>query len=200
MICDSKYYYINLDHRSDRNDHMLKQFDIFNISNYERINAVKENFGAIGCTRSHIIVLEKFIESNDDFCFVLEDDFEFTVRPDQYNKLLTKLESSNIDWNVILLSANVLQGPGYNDFLRSCLNAQTTSGYIINKKYANTLLSNYIEGLNLLIETKNTKYCIDRHWKKLQKPENNWFIFMPKCGKQMLSFSDIESRKVNYNC
>jgi GR25 family glycosyltransferase involved in LPS biosynthesis len=200
MLHNSKYYYINLDHRLDRNDHILAQFKKFNISNYERINAIKEDFGPIGCTRSHIIALEKFIQSGDDTCFILEDDFEFVITPEEYADLLNKLEVSNIDWNIILLAANVLQAPGYNNFLRTCLNAQTTSGYMVNKNYANVLLSNYLEGLYLLIESKHTKYCIDRHWKYLQKPKSKWYIFMPKCGKQLCGFSDIEGKKVNYNC
>lgn len=200
MIRDSKYYYINLDHRTDRNDHILNQFNKFNISNYERINAIQEDFGAIGCSRSHIVAIEKFINSDEEVCFVLEDDFQFVISPDRYNDLLHKLETSNIDWNIVLLAGNVLQASGYNEFLRTCLNAQTTSGYMLHKKFANLLLSNYIEGLNLLIEFKKSHFCIDRYWKKLQKPRYNWFIFNPKCGKQLSGFSDIEHKKTNYNC
>lgn len=199
-MLNSKYYYINLDHRTDRNNHIIDQFKKFEITNYERIQAIKEDFGAIGCTRSHIIAIEKFIQSDEETCFVLEDDFEFTISREKYSYLLQKLEISKIDWNIVLLAANVLQGPGYNDFLRQCLNAQTTSGYMVHKKFANTLLDNYTEGLNLLVNSRQSSYCIDRYWKRLQKPKNNWFIFMPKCGRQMLSFSDIEQKKTNYGC
>jgi GR25 family glycosyltransferase involved in LPS biosynthesis len=197
---NTKYYYINLDNRTDRNTHMIRQFDTFNIKNYTRISATKESFGAIGCTKSHIIALKKFIDSGDDICFILEDDYKFVIDPEKYNELLQKLEHSKIYWNIVLLAGNILHSIEHNDFLRKCLNAQTTSGYMINKIFARLLLTNYETGLASLTKTKNKKYCIDQHWKLLQKPENNWFVFIPKCGKQMSSFSDIERRKVNYNC
>lgn len=195
---NSKYYYINLDHRSDRNQFMVDQFKKFQISNYERIHGIKENFGHIGCSKSHILAIKKFIDSKEDICFILEDDFEFIIDQKTYNDLLDKLYLSHINWNMVLLAANVLQAPGFNNFLRTCLNAQTTAGYMINKKFATTLLKNYEDGLDLLIRTKNTKYCIDQYWKKLQNKNNNWYIFTPKCGKQMAGFSDIENRRVDY--
>lgn len=195
-----RYYYINLDSRSDRNDHMIQQFDKFNIKNYTRISAIKNTFGHIGCSESHIIAIKKFIDSTDDICCILEDDYKFIIDPEKYNDLLVKLEQSQIYWNMVLLAGNILQSLDHNDFLKKCLNVQTTAGYMVNKMFAKMLLNNYEEGCGLLKVSKNKKYCIDQHWKKLQKPQNNWFIFMPKCGKQMLSFSDIERRKVNYNC
>lgn len=196
---NSKYYYINLDHRPDRNEWMVNQFKRFNISNYERISGIKEKFGHIGCSKSHIVAIKKFIDSDEDTCIILEDDFKFIVPKQTYAELLNKLYSSSTEWNIVLLAANVIQGPGYNDFLRTCLNAQTTAGYMVNKTFANNLLHNYEEGLQLLIDTKNKKYCIDQHWKKLQHPKNKWYIFSPKCGKQMAGFSDIENKKVDYN-
>ena len=92
---NTKYYYINLDNRTDRNTHMIRQFDTFNIKNYTRISAIKENFGAIGCSKSHIIALKKFIDSGDDICFILEDDYKFVIDPEKYNELLQKLENVN---------------------------------------------------------------------------------------------------------
>lgn len=190
-----KYYYINLDSRIDRNKHIINQFSEFGITNYERIPAIKESNGHIGCTKSHILAMETFIVSGLDRCIILEDDFEFTITQNIYNDLLLKLDN-NIDWNIVMLSGNIKQQKDYNDFLKICLNAQTTAGYMVNRKFSNILLENYAEGLNLFLSPKGNQgqHCID------QSEDNKWFVFSPRCGRQMQGFSDIEGRKTFYGC
>ena len=50
--------FINLEHRQDRHNHVIKQLESLNI-NGTRLNAVKLKNGALGCTISHIKCLEK---------------------------------------------------------------------------------------------------------------------------------------------
>jgi hypothetical protein len=70
------------------------------------------------------------------------------------------------------------------------LNAQTTSGYSVNKKFAKTLLENFKEGLILLKQTHNLElYSLDQYWKILQ-PISKWYCLKPKIGKQIKSYSD----------
>lgn len=195
------YYYINLAHRTDRNDHMINQFKDYNITNYERIEAVKHTRPPIGCSSSHIITLEKFIQSQLDYCIIMEDDFQFTVQLSKYNQLLNILFSSDIDWNIVLLAGNVLKASKYNNFLKKCVDVQTTSGYLVHRKFANKLLDNYKTGKELFEQKHNgNKYALDRYWKRLQNTPNKFFIFNPKCGKQLASYSDIQKKKTNYGC
>jgi GR25 family glycosyltransferase involved in LPS biosynthesis len=204
-----KYYYINLNHRTDRNKHMINQFKSYNIKNYERIEGCMFNLnvenlngktnGRIGCTMSHIKTLETFINSEYEYCVIFEDDFLFTINKEEYSKKLEYVFKLNINWDVILFSSNVISSIPYNNFLHKALNCQTTSSYLVTKKYAEKLLKNYIEGLNLLKETQQSKYCIDMYWKKLQ-PDDNWYVFKPKIGKQMPSYSDISKGNVNHEC
>ena len=87
------------------------------------------------------------------------------------------------------------------DFLNKVYIATTTSSYLLSKKFAQTLLNNFIEGEKLLnSHDKNYygMYAIDQYWKKLQ-PNNNWYIFNPILGKQGNSYSDIENKHVIYN-
>ena len=61
------------------------------------------------------------------------------------------------------------------------------------------LLDNFIEGSKLLDKYgKGKNYEIDMYWKKLQKVDN-WFIFLPNLGKQLVGYSDIENKMVNYD-
>lgn len=197
-----KYYYINLDNRPDRNDHIINQFKKYNITNYSRIAAYKEiNRPAIGCTLSHINTIQQFIDSNYEYCIILEDDFKFILTPEQYSNMLNLAFNIKNEWNIILLSGNVLKSKIYNEYLKYCLNVQTTSGYMIKKEFAPILLNNFIDAYNLSTKTANSKTIhIDRHWKKLQIPKNKFFIFYPKCGRQLSGFSDISRKKVNYRC
>jgi GR25 family glycosyltransferase involved in LPS biosynthesis len=195
-----KYYYINLDSRQDRNNHIINQFKQYNITNYSRISAHKEiKRPALGCTLSHINTIQQFIDSKDPYCIILEDDFKFKIAPEQYSNMLSLALEIIDEWNIILLAGNVLKCKVYNEFLNYCLNVQTTSGYLIKKEFAPILLNNFTNAYNLSTKTVNSKTIhIDRHWKKLQRPRNKFFIFRPKCGVQLPGFSDILRKKVNY--
>lgn len=193
------YYYINLEDRIDRNIHILDQFNRFNITNYHRVSAIKENNGHIGCSKSHILAIEKFITSDKDIGILLEDDFEFIISSSLYYSILEHILNTDIEWDVILLSGNIKKQKKYNQFLNICYESQTSSGYILNKRYCKTLLTNFIEGLKNLEETGNHIYCLDQNWKKLQN-QDKWFVTNPKCGKQRNDYSDIEKKVVSYKC
>jgi GR25 family glycosyltransferase involved in LPS biosynthesis len=202
-----KYYYINLNHRNDRNNHMINMFKSYNITNYERIegcifnlnvdNLNKRTNGRIGCTMSHIKTLQTFINSEYEYCIIFEDDFIFTIDSEKYKNILNNIFELNFNWDMILFSSNVINSTPYNNFLNKALNCQTTSSYLVTKNYAKKLLNNYIEGLDFLKKTQEDQYCIDIYWKKLQ-PQDNWYIINPKIGKQMPSYSDIEKRNASY--
>jgi GR25 family glycosyltransferase involved in LPS biosynthesis len=71
---DIKIFYINLDKRKDRRKHMeniLKGYD------YERVSAIEDEDGYIGCAKSHILCLKMAKQRNLDKVIILEDDFMF---------------------------------------------------------------------------------------------------------------------------
>ena len=77
-------------------------------------------------------------------------------------------------------------------------NCQTTSGYIIHKRFIPILLKNFEDCVSIL-ETKNNKnMAIDQNWKSLQRFENKFYVASPRLGKQRPSYSDIEKKEVSY--
>ena len=55
----TKYtYYINLKHRKDRKEETVNELKSFGINNPIRFNAIKDENGAIGCSKSHLEVLK----------------------------------------------------------------------------------------------------------------------------------------------
>ena len=49
--------YINLDKRVDRREHIENELNRFEL-NFERFEAIYNDFGILGCTKSHLEVLK----------------------------------------------------------------------------------------------------------------------------------------------
>lgn len=197
-----KIFYINLDRRTDRNQHILDMFNECNISPdmYERFSAIEEVNGAMGCTKSHINILKIAKERNYNYILIVEDDLIINDKTNFINNV-NKIFEDNIDFDVVQISGNVLRCSGSEyKYLSKLIDSQTTSGYIVNCKYIDKLIQNYTESLNsMILEGKKHENCLDIHWKILQKTDN-WYIFNPKLGYQMDGYSDIEKRITKYGC
>ena len=201
-------YYINLDHRRDRFEYINGELNKTNIekNKINRFSAIYvKDFGALGCAKSHCLVLEEFLKTPDTIknCIILEDDFIFNLNQEDINKLVNNFFNSNLFYNfdILMLSGNTQNEENTEyPFLTKILDSQTTSGYCVNKKFANTLLNIIKEDISKLEETKNEpKYALDIIWKKLQSI-SNWYCLKPKIGLQRESYSDIIKQNVFYNC
>jgi DNA-directed RNA polymerase len=93
--------------------------------------------------------------------------------------------------NTPLVTLLVNEDVGANtDTLMKVIDAQTTSGYIINEKIYDTLIKIWDDGTVKLIETgQHWHYAVDQIWKSLQ-PKSKWYAFTKRIGKQRPSFSD----------
>jgi len=199
-------YYINLDHRKDRNEQFKSELNKINfpINKVKRISGIYHDIGCIGCTLSHINILHQFIDSKFTNCIIFEDDFEFFDNID-YDFIINKVFQDNINYDVISLSSNIQQYIDYNNYLKRLMEGQTASGYLINKTFASKLLNNYINAVNNLIYYAN-KGILSSHvfahdiQQKILQLDNNWYVFFPVLGKQRESYSDIEKKNVNYHC
>ncbi len=66
--------YINLDRDVVRRKHMEAEFERFGLSkNYQRLRAVQNEVGAVGCLRSHLKALD-LVRRQDALVHILEDD------------------------------------------------------------------------------------------------------------------------------
>jgi hypothetical protein len=187
-----KVVYINLDHRTDRNEHMKHMTRTFG-NKVTRFSAIKTDYGLIGCCISHIQILKTAIKDNCKNILVLEDDAEWHNFQQGY-KTLRKLSSNSYD--VIMLGGSFVSHNPDTYKLFSCL---TTTGYLVNKHYIQTLISNFEEGLSLLLQnySMGPYYGLDVYWKRLQQ-KDNWYIVQPPLVYQLPSYSDIENRLVDY--
>ena len=156
-----KIVYINLEERKDRQKSIEYELRFINPDKIIRFNAIKEENGMIGCTKSHITVLEMAIQNNWKNCLILEDDMIWKNFDSNYPVLEKLIEN---DYDVIILGGIYLQ---YNKTTLKCNHAITTTAYLINNSYYSKLLQNFKDGLELrskCSETDNTynldEYCI----------------------------------------
>lgn len=193
-------FYINLEHRTDRKEHVERELTELGWE-FTRFNAIKlPNNPALGCTLSHLKILEHAKSNNLDYVVIVEDDICFTNKPfflDNFNKTI----SSGKNFDVCILSGNLIppHKPFLSDYAIQVSHSQTTTGYMVKHHYYDTLINNIKTGANLLLRnpSKLNLYAIDMYWLQLQK-RDMWIINVPLTVTQMESYSDIEHRDVNY--
>lgn len=194
-------YYINLDHRVDRNDHIINTLKNAEVESCKirRISAVYDSIMPhLGCAKSHLKCLDDFEKSEYKNCLVLEDDFILNNNVSAKDAL-NNLFKHNIAWDVMMISGftrNITRST--INYLAKVTEAQTASGYAVNKPFIHKIRNNIIECINrLTLNNHPDLYAVDQYWKKLQ-PNNNWYIFYPKLGYQIDNYSDIEKKQVSY--
>lgn len=200
-----KIIYINLKHREDRKEQIEKELVNLPKENIHRLEAVyHKNNGPLGCCESHIQAIELAIKNKWDKVLILEDDFVFLNNKEYTNNSLEMFFGLGIEWDVFMFSSNLLKYEKTEfDFLNKVIQGKTTSGYLLNSDYYQTLLQNFkncFDILNVLTYNKKLKgSCVDMGWRILQ-PKGNWYITNPKIGKQKDGFSDIMKQYKKYDC
>ena len=190
--------YINLDKRKDRKSLVEKELDNLGL-NGTRFNAIKlsphsRNYGAIGCSLSHLKCLSNAKENKWDHVMIVEDDIQFLDPETFKNQLNLFLSFSENNFDVLLLAGNnMLPFLPVNNNCIQVMNCQTTTGYIVLNHYFDTLIANIKEGISKLIQYSNDIqfYAIDKYWIKLQR-KHNWYLLTPLTVVQRKNYSDIQ--------
>jgi glycosyl transferase, family 25 len=188
-----KVVYINLDERKDRRAEIQRELlQAFPATKIQRFPAIRHEKGAIGCTKSHIAVLEMAKAASWANVLIVEDDLAWQNYDAGAQRFDAMLQSP---YDVIVLGGSYVRCNPETGRLQSC---QTTTGYIVAAHYYDTLLANFKEGLCKFEAGGLYSACaLDQYWKRLQ-PKDNWFIVQPLFCMQRPGFSDIEKRTVDY--
>jgi GR25 family glycosyltransferase involved in LPS biosynthesis len=199
-----KIIYINLERRNDRREHIETQLIKFNIKDKsERFEAIDfPDFGIYGCGMSHLYVIKNAKEKGYKNILILEDDFEFLVEPDIFEKLLSQFFELNVEYNICMISYHLNQGEIIQNtpFLTRIQEAQTASGYIVNSNYYEKMIDLYENAMPKLLDTRqHWIYANDQIWKKYQT-EDIWVCFTMRIGRQIDGYSDNTKEYQTYNC
>ena len=193
-------FYINLDHRTDRKEHVTNQLTNLGLHGFERFNAIKMENGAVGCSMSHLKILQTAFQNNWDHVLIVEDDITFLDLDLFKANFETFLQRNGNNWDVILLAGNNM--PPYDTIDDVCIKVkrcQTTTGYLVNGHYIKKLMENVKMGLTQLMykPASHAMYAIDKFWFLLQAVDK-WYLIVPPTVVQREDYSDIEKRQTNY--
>tara|TARA_B110000967_G_scaffold209873_1_gene268226 strand:+ start:1502 stop:2176 length:675 start_codon:yes stop_codon:yes gene_type:complete len=192
-------FFINLNERTDRLDHVTTEFNKMNLT-AEKVKGIKLDNGALGCTLSHIKCLKLAKERKYEHVFICEDDIEFLNPPLFLEKLNLLYENKSIYWDVLVVGGNTV--PPYKLITEYCIrvsHSQTTTGYIVKNTFYDILINNFTESANKLMANPTDKlnYALDRYWLQLQK-QYHFCMLIPPTVVQYESYSDIEESNKNY--
>jgi len=193
-------FYINLDHRTDRKEHVTGQLTNLGLQGFERFNAIKMENGAVGCSMSHLKILQTAVQNNWDHVLIVEDDITFLDQALFKTNFETFLQRNGNNWDVILFAGNNM--PPYDTIDDVCIKVkrcQTTTGYLVNGHYIKKLMENVKMGLTQLMykPASHAMYAIDKFWFVLQAVDK-WYLIIPPTVVQREDYSDIEKKRTNY--
>ena len=193
-------FFINLNHRTDRKQHVEKQLRSVGISSPVRFSAIRLPNGAIGCGMSHLRCLEHARNNAWDHVLIVEDDIQF-LDPSLFVNQMNAFLQNQKEWDVLLLGGNNV--PPYREVDTTCVQVsfcQTTTGYLVKNHYFETLINNIRLGISHLIREPNNRimYAIDKFWILLQR-QDKWFLIIPLTVTQREDYSDIERMPTNYS-
>jgi len=165
-----------------------------------RIDGIHKKNGALGCGLSHIKALkqlQKKLTNKYDYGIIMEDDFKWKNDIKTTQILLKEIfELKKKDWNMILIACNGYGNKNKTEgLLQPVGDCQTTTGYLIQKRYIPTLLQNFKECMeqSTNIDEHDAIHTpihhIDQYWKRLQK--DKWYVTDPLLGIQAGLSSDI---------
>ena len=198
-ISDIKHaFYINLESRPDRKQHVEHQLKTIGIP-AERFNAIKLSNGALGCSISHLKILEMAKKNSWSHVLIMEDDIKF-LKPDVFIKQFNKFLETHKSFDVVLIAGNNM--PPFTNIDDTCVKVtrcQTTTGYLVQSHYFDTLIHNYRKGIEKLMKNPadHVLYALDKFWFHIQE-KHNWFLIIPLTVVQREDYSDIEKRATDY--
>ena len=189
---DIKIFYINLDSRNDRNEHMKKILEGYN---FERVSAIEDEDGYIGCAKSHIKCIEIARLRKYQKVIILEDDFIF-----KKNNSFDNIIIPNFEYDILLLCNLIMKKEKINNTFSRVYQTQWTSGHLVNNTFYNPLINNLQEGIESRIkEGKKISNNLDFYWNKLFN-DYKCICHNETFATQKEGYSDIKKEHMNrYN-
>jgi GR25 family glycosyltransferase involved in LPS biosynthesis len=184
VTANLKAWVINLDERPDRMELFKENKFPFEV---ERFSAIKADPGWIGCTQSHLAILNK----SEVPLIIFEDDFVFIESWNKVEKVMSQLPE---DWDALYLGATLMKyTERYSENLFRIKEGLCAYAIIFNsKRLVNYIISNFDSYETIMRKTIDVFYAYDVQQKF------NCFVVHPLIGTQRAGYSDIEKRVTDY--
>lgn len=217
-----KIFIINLDEDLERYERISQNLVAcgFSENQFVRVPAIKENFGMVGCSKSHVKALEVANSYETiSHCIILEDDFLFSLSEYNIMMIFENLCKIDMPWNVWQLYASVpvaykIGNLNFNQNLKidllKIIASNCTAGYLVKRDFLYILQSCFLRGLKVFEANKKLytdkrlysmhrdKYSTDQVWKELQGLGH--FIGIDcEVGRLQENFSHIQNKVRKYS-
>jgi hypothetical protein len=172
-----KVFYIKLVHRTDRRVEIENELkNSFKYDRAIRYEAVLHESPILGCTMSHISIWREMLRNPEwNTIMVIEDDATLlTSREDLDTYIDAFLADENGD--MLCIGNSCGEHVRYTDLLERGFNSQTSSCYVLKRKFVETLLRSYFKNPDHVFTLTEDEpmlglhiYWIDVGWLELQK-------------------------------
>jgi GR25 family glycosyltransferase involved in LPS biosynthesis len=194
-------FLINLKKREDRLHNFIEQVNNYDLGKFKIFEAVDgslmaDNYpnlsrGNVGLLHSGIQIIEEAIKNNYEKILIIEDDCVFNENVKDIDVYFEHLPS---DWDMVYFGGN------HN------IHMHTQKPIIINDKVVklHSTYATHCVGLSknifsiVLEALKTFNAPIDVKYQQLQS-NHNVYCFNPLIATQMVGFSDIENKDVDYS-
>lgn len=171
--------WINLDMSKDRYEHMLNQFEKYNITNHTRIPAIyyedikcdvkppkfKKEYACLLSNLKAIQYYKDNYEKIGDKCIIVEDDFSFYYVKYWDRTITEYISDLPKDWEIFKMFVHCLDTDNITLNMINHKEKETygTNAYLINLKSCNKILDYYKNIINKnTINTNTVNVCSDR--------------------------------------
>ena len=211
------FVYINLPSRTDRRgriESVLANMHV-DMNKVHRVEAMSTpGLGAQGCAFSHMKAIDLALENKWNHVVIFEDDFKFSVPPEEVTKRLTAFFAAyTTEWDVLMFVGNIVTStPSKCDGVVQAKEVLAASGYVVNQRFFATLRGVYEASYNELSKPECKLRKNSPPWQEMHecRPLDvlwmpamgaaQWFVCRPGLGQQIDGFySDIENRPVWYH-
>jgi GR25 family glycosyltransferase involved in LPS biosynthesis len=172
-----KIYYLNLDHRLDRNDHMISQFERWGITNYERVSASRfstsnveewedliidknliQTYADRSSNLNHLKTIIDWYDNDDsEYCIIMEDDINLNLAV--HWMFDWKYLMNNLPYNWDCIQFYVTSPSTIPMYLRKRLsNFYSSSCYMITRHFAKKLKYYHYDENHWFWNTKTNSY------------------------------------------
>ncbi len=192
----NQHFYINLEHRKERDLITRQELKKLGIKKPNRFNAITHEIPLVGCARSHIACLEKAKELGWDYVIIFEDDLKIEGK----NSLLSKFNKyMKMDFDVLYLGCwNYLPPEKINNDLAKVVRAVCLHAYIVKEHYYDTLINHLKESVELKLVNDVRENNNDEYIYTLQQ-KDKWYCITPIHITQRDGWSDNFREVRNYS-
>ena len=192
--------FINLPHRQDRYEHIIKTLEEAGAPKDKVIPlaaAYHPEDGHVGCALSHLWAIEYAKAQHWHNVMILEDDASWTINPKiALDQIQTFFEHPPKQWDILLLSGKKIRyktAPKSDQPMAWLQHATTSTSYILPEHYYDKM----IHILKLTYQSRSTwgglVAPLDHRWMATMR-QDHWAIMNPILIDSFKSYSDTKHR------